>query len=113
MERFQGGTRRVVFCDGNKSKRYNQDLGMAITMTNLDKLKQAFAEGLGIERTSVSEELQYSSSAWDSIGHMAVIAAIERAFDIMLDTDDVIGMSSFLKAKETVARHGITFDSER
>jgi hypothetical protein len=36
-----------------------------------------------------------------------VVAEIEAAFDIMLSTDDVIGMSSFAVAKETVARHGI------
>lgn len=81
------------------------------TVTNLQKLTMVFSESLGLASDVVTDDLQYSSSGWDSVGHMALIAAIERAFDIMLDTDDVIGMSSFGKAKEIVAKHGITFDS--
>ena len=78
-------------------------------MTNLEKLKVAFSEGLGMEIASVTDDLQYSSSGWDSVGHMALVAAIERTFDIMLETEEVIGMSNFVKAKEIVAKHGITF----
>ena len=81
------------------------------TVTNLQKLTAAFSESLGLASDLVTDDLQYSSSGWDSVGHMTLIAAIERAFDIMLDTDDVIGMSSFAKAKEIVAKHGITVDS--
>jgi acyl carrier protein len=36
---------------------------------------------------------------------MALIAAIEEGFDIMLDAEDVINMSSFSKAKEIVTRY--------
>lgn len=38
--------------------------------------------------------------AWDSVGHMSLIAAIEEAFDIMMDTDDIIDLSSYEKGKE-------------
>jgi acyl carrier protein len=82
-------------------------------MTNLEKLKLAFSEGLGMGIASVTDDLQYGSSGWDSVGHMALVAAIERTFDIMLDTDDVIGMSNFTKAEEIVSKHGITFNSAR
>ncbi|ACM92125.1 hypothetical protein NAMH_1601 [Nautilia profundicola AmH] len=36
---------------------------------------------------------------------MTLVAAIEDEFDIMLDTDDIIDMSSFAKAKEIVAKY--------
>jgi acyl carrier protein len=39
---------------------------------------------------------------------MALVAALEEAFDIMLDTDDIIGMSSVAVAKEILAKYGIT-----
>lgn len=39
---------------------------------------------------------------------MALIAALEDEFDIMIDTDDVIDMSSFAKAREILAKHGVT-----
>jgi len=36
---------------------------------------------------------------------MTLIAAIEEGFDIMIDAQDVIDMSSFSKAKQIVAKH--------
>jgi acyl carrier protein len=76
-------------------------------MTNLEKLRAAFVEGLGIDGSRVTDSLAYGNPGWDSVAHMALVAAIERAFDIMLETDDVIGMSSFAVAKTIVGKHGI------
>ncbi|MFA7429779.1 MAG: acyl carrier protein [Rhodospirillaceae bacterium] len=42
---------------------------------------------------------------WDSVGHMQLIAALETEFDVMLETDEVIDMSSFDKAVEILERH--------
>ena len=65
-------------------------------MENLEKYISAFAEGLEIEKNIVKEGLEYQSiPQWDSVGHMGLIAAIEDAFDIMMDTDDIIDLSSF------------------
>jgi len=58
----------------------------------------------------VVDSLAYQSiSEWDSVGHMALVAGLEEAFDIMLDTDDIIDMSSVAKAKEILGKHDITF----
>ena len=40
---------------------------------------------------------------------MALVAAIEGTFNVMLDTDDIIALSSVAKAKEILARHKIDF----
>lgn len=70
-------------------------------MTNLEKYINAFVEGLEIDMELVKEGLEYQSiPQWDSVGHMGLIAAIEDAFDIMMDTDDIIDFSSFEKGKE-------------
>ena len=54
-------------------------------------------------------EYQHVTS-WDSVGHMGLIAAIEDAFDIMMDTDDIIDLSSFEKGKEILTtNYGIEF----
>lgn len=75
---------------------------------SVERLKQAFSEALGIDVNSITDDLQYNTlQQWDSVGHMVLIAAIEQAFDILIDTDDVIDMSSFAKAKEIVARYGV------
>ena len=74
-------------------------------MSNYEKYVNAFAEGLEVEAGSV-EGLEYQSiPEWDSVGHMGLIAAIEEAFDIVMDTDDIIELSSFEKGKELLARN--------
>lgn len=76
-------------------------------MTNLEKYKNAFMESLEIKEEQL-EGLQYQKiEAWDSVGHMNLVAALEEAFDIMMDTDDIIDLSSFEKGKEILKKYGI------
>jgi acyl carrier protein len=71
-----------------------------------DKLRVIFSESLNIISRDVVDGLRYSEiPQWDSVAHMALIAAIEEGFDIMLDAEDVIDMSSFSKAKEIVTKY--------
>ncbi len=71
-----------------------------------EKLKTAFVEALGIDAAQVSDELKYNTiPEWDSVAHMTLVGEIEDAFDIMLDTDDIIDLSSFAKAKEIVSKY--------
>jgi acyl carrier protein len=77
-------------------------------MSHLDRLRQTFSEALAISPDQVTDTLTFNTiPQWDSVAHMALVAAIETAFDIMLDTDDVIDMSSFAKAKEIVRKYGV------
>lgn len=77
---------------------------------NEQKLKSIFAEVLGISEELVTDELTYNSIAeWDSVAHMALVAEIDDQFDIMLDTEDVLDMSSFAKAKDILKKYGISF----
>jgi len=79
-------------------------------MTNSVKLKKVFAEALGVNEDIIIDDLQYNSiSQWDSIAHMSLVAEIEETFDIMLDTDDIIDMSSPAKAREILAKYDVKF----
>lgn len=78
-------------------------------MTNLEKLAKVFADTFGISEAE-TKGLQYQGiEQWDSVGHMTLVAAIEDEFDIQLDTDDIIDMSSFEKAQEILAKYDIQF----
>ncbi len=71
-----------------------------------DKLRKVFSEALGIAYELVNDDLKYAELAeWDSVAHMALIAAIEETFDIMMDAEDVIEMSSFGRAKQIVTKY--------
>jgi acyl carrier protein len=82
--------------------------------TGLDTLRKSFVDALGISPTASFDDLEYAKTpGWDSVAHMRLVSEIESAFDIMLDTDDVIGMSSFPVAREIVAKYGVSLDSSR
>lgn len=79
-------------------------------MGNYEKLKKSFSEALTLDIEAVTNELSYQSIVeWDSISHMILISQIEEDFDVSLETDDVIEMSSVEKAKEILSKHGINF----
>ena len=81
---------------------------MEVNEVNTRRLRTIFSKVFNI--SEVPDDLQYQAiPAWDSIGHMALISSLDEEFDIMLDTDDVIDMNSFLKAKEILTKYGVEF----
>jgi acyl carrier protein len=81
-----------------------------VTTMNDSKLVQCFTESLGLDASAVNDALAYGAIAeWDSRAHMALVAEIETAFDLMLDTDDIIAMSSFGETKSILAKYGVEF----
>lgn len=70
------------------------------------RLQRIFSAALNVDIALVVDDLAYSQiPQWDSVAHMALIAAIEEGFEIMIDAEDVINMSSFEKAKQIVAKY--------
>ena len=78
-------------------------------MTNLQKYQNAFAETFGIAEDEMAALEYQSITEWDSIGHMSLMAALEEEFDIMMDTDDIIDLSSFMKGKEILNKYDVVF----
>lgn len=80
------------------------------TMNNATKLYNTFAQSLHIDVNKVTDNLAYHHIAeWDSVAHMALVAEIESVFDVLLDTDDILAINSVGKAKEILAKYGVTF----
>ena len=72
-------------------------------MSNYDKYVDVFKSSFELESEPV-EDLEYQGiDSWDSVGHMALIAALEDAFDIMMETDDIIDFNSFKKGMEILS----------
>jgi acyl carrier protein len=77
-------------------------------MTNKEKYDQVFIESFSVTADQLNEGLVYQSvQQWDSIGHMGMVAALEEAFDIMLETDDIIDFGSYLKGIEILAKYDV------
>lgn len=78
-------------------------------MTNLEKYKNAFVEGLEISEEGVENLVFEGIPEWDSVGHMGLVSALEEAFDVMLETDDIIELNSFNKGIEILKKYGVEF----
>ena len=79
-------------------------------MDNIDKLRGCFSSSLGVGIEVIKPELEYNTIAeWDSVAHMSLVTQIETDFDVMLDTDEIISMSSFEEAQNILKSHGIEF----
>jgi acyl carrier protein len=81
-------------------------------MQSLEQLENVFRDSLGLDQGTQVVDLTYRSiEEWDSVAHMVLIADIEDFFGVMLETDDVIELSSFANAILILGKHGIVFDS--
>lgn len=76
-------------------------------MTNFEKYNNLFVENLQITEEQLEGLTYQSVELWDSVGHMSLVAAIEDAFDIMMETDDIIDFSSYEKGKEILKKYGV------
>jgi len=80
-------------------------------MTNLEKYNNAFVETFEIDKEQLNGLKYQDIAAWDSVGHMQLIASLEEAYDIMMDTDDIIDFNSYEKGKELLSKeeYGVKF----
>lgn len=70
------------------------------------KLQHAFCVGLMLPKDTPFQDLVFAqSAAWDSIAHLQLIAAIEEEFNILIDTQDMLAMSSYAVATEIVRKY--------
>ena len=76
-------------------------------MSNLDKYVNAFVSALEVAAAQAPGLVYGQSASWDSVGHMALVAQLEDAFDIMMEMDDIIDLSSFEKGKEILRKYDV------
>ena len=79
-------------------------------MNNDEKYLNVFMETFNITEQKAVELKFQQIDAWDSVGHMGLIASLEDAFDIMLEPDDIVDLNSYEKGKELLKKYGIKFE---
>lgn len=73
----------------------------------MSRLASVFREVFELDDDVDVETLEYRGiEQWDSVAHMQLVSAIEDEYDVMLDTDDVVAMSSFKEAQRILERLG-------
>ena len=80
-------------------------------MTNLEKLNQIFCEVYSVEESALNETfINTNVETWDSIHQLSMVAAIEEAFDLMMDAEDILEMTSYENVKQLLtSKYEIAF----
>lgn len=77
-------------------------------MPKTEDLAVVFRDVLSLPASFDVTALAYQQHpSWDSVAHMRLIAAIETQFDIMMETDQILEMSSYAKALEILKAHNV------
>jgi acyl carrier protein len=77
-------------------------------MSNKEKYVQAYVAAFSLEESAVNNDLKYNEiPEWDSIGHMALMAELEDAFGISMETDDIVEFADYTKGIEILAKYGV------
>ncbi|OQS42243.1 acyl carrier protein [Chromobacterium haemolyticum] len=79
-------------------------------MSHLEKYDQAFMETFMVEQKDLATLKYQDIAAWDSVGHMALMAALEEAFDIEMDIDDIIEFSSYVAGQAILAKYKVVIE---
>ncbi len=79
-------------------------------MNNLEKYNAVFKEVLSLKENFEPDKVnQQEISDWDSVGHMELITALEDAFDIMFDMDDILEFTSYNQGVQLLQKYNIQF----
>ena len=77
-------------------------------MNNLEKYNNAFIEVFGVEENALGSNFNKDSvDGWDSVHQLNIIALLEESFDIMLDPEDIMELTSYEKGKELMAKYEV------
>lgn len=77
-------------------------------MSNLEKYNRIFCELFSLESGFDGEKVKLNDTEdWDSVGHMTLITEIEDTFEIMMETEDILALTSYNKGIEILKKYEI------
>ena len=81
-------------------------------MRNDERYIQVFCQTFGVSPDEVRRGLSYQElPSWDSVGHMALIAALEDEFGIEFEIDDIIDFSSVKEGASIMVKYSVALES--
>lgn len=77
-------------------------------MANIDKYNEIFAEVFGVSADALNDNFgKETVDQWDSVHQLNLVALIEETFDVMLDPEDIMGLTSYKAGKEILKNQDI------
>lgn len=77
-------------------------------MKNLEKYNNIFMDVFGVEVDSLNESFTNETvDEWDSVGHMNLISSLEEEFEIMLEPEDLMLITSYEQGKDVLKKYDV------
>ena len=77
-------------------------------MENIEKYNNAFVQVFGAKAEELNDNYgKETVDEWDSVHQLSLVAEFEEAFDIMLDPEDIMDLTSYGKGKELLAKYEV------
>lgn len=76
-------------------------------MTNMEKYRDTFAAAFEEDKEKVIGFVYKDTPEWDSIAHMMLMSGLEDAFDIELEPEDMLAITSYEAGVEVLRKKGI------
>lgn len=75
-----------------------------------DKYDKVFTEVFDVNAEKLGDTFTSENiENWDSVVQLNLISGLEDEFDVMLDTEEIINLNSYLKGIEILKKHGVKF----
>jgi acyl carrier protein len=70
--------------------------------------KQIFIDILGVSADDLDDTFTFESvDEWDSLAHMDLIEALEAAFWVMFEPEDILHYESYENGKRLLSKYGV------
>ncbi len=80
-------------------------------MNTLEKYNAIFCDILGVDGSELQNAAYKEYPEWNSMAHIGLIAALEEAFNINFETEDIFSFSNYENGKQILSdRFGISFE---
>lgn len=96
----QGHTQQITI---NQKRNIGENI-----MSNLEKYNGVFRDVFMVEDAVLNDAFDNKSvDGWDSVKQLALTTALEDTFDIMLDAEDILELTSYAKGKEIMRKYEV------
>lgn len=76
------------------------------------KLRETLADVFGMKPSEIKAELgREDIDSWDSLKQMDLVMSLERAYDISLDMEDIVRMTTVAAIMEVLAAKGVSLEN--
>lgn len=80
-------------------------------MSNLEKYNGVFRDVFKVEDAVLNDAFDNKSvDGWDSVKQLALTTALEDTFDIMLDAEDILELTSYVKGKGVLGKYSVDIE---